>query len=64
MRNNNAWAPILAGFGLSIALLAHAQEQAPGAPISLQAHFDLEKHQQGRDFASLNFTNIAIEALV
>jgi general secretion pathway protein D len=64
MRSNKAWALLLAGFALANALLAHAQEQSPRAPISpLQAYADTEMHQQGQDFVTLNFSNIEIAAL-
>ena len=64
MRSNKAGALLLAGFAVASALLAHAQEQSPRAPISpLQAYADTEMHQQGQDFVTLNFSNIEIAAL-
>ena len=64
MKTNKAGALLLAGFALASALLAHAQEQSPRAPISPhQAYADTEMHQQGQDFVTLNFSNIEIAAL-
>jgi type II secretory pathway component GspD/PulD (secretin) len=60
MRSNKVRVLSLIGISLAVSLLAYAQEQAPGP---METHIDLEKDQQGRDFVTLNFSNIEIAAL-